>query len=56
MEKSNQKLTHKVAEKQEINPGKIIYIEIISEKKASYGGSKNWITIQDSDIKQNCLY
>ena len=30
----------------------MIYIEISSQKKPSYGGIKNWILIQDSDTKQ----
>ena len=50
--KSKQKLLHKVAEERNLKPGEMIYIDISSQKKLSYGGSKNWILIQDSDTKQ----
>ena len=30
----------------------IIYLDIISQKKPSYGFSKNYILVQDSDTKQ----
>ena len=39
-------------EERDLKPGKIIYIDIISQKKPSYGGSKNWVLIQDCDTKQ----
>ena len=50
--KNKQKLIHKVAEESDLNPGKINYLDLISQKKSSYGGSNNWILIQDSDTKQ----
>ena len=31
----------------------MIYIGMISQKKPSYGGSKNWILKQDSGNKNN---
>ena len=49
--KSKQQLIHKVAEERNLKPGKMIYIVITSQKKPSYGGSKNWILIQDSKTK-----
>ena len=51
MEKRNQKLQHKVAEESELKLGEMIYLDIISQKKPSYGGSNNWILIKDSDTK-----
>ena len=30
----------------------MIYIDIFSQKKPSYGGSKNWVLIQDCDTKK----
>ena len=47
-----QKLPRKVTEERDLKPEEMIYLEIISSKKPSYGGSKSWILIQDSDIKQ----
>ena len=52
MVKRNQKLLHKVADKRNLKPGESIYLDIISQKKPSYGGFKNCILIQDSYIKQ----
>ena len=54
--KRNYKSLHKVAEEHDLKPGEIICPDLISQKKPSYGGSKNRILIQDSDINQNCLY
>ena len=56
MSKSKHKLLHKVAEEHDLNPGEIIYLDIISQKKPSYVGSKNWILIQDSDTKQKLSF
>ena len=50
--KSKEKLLHKVAEERELQPVEMIYLDISSQKKPSYGGSKNWILIQDLDTKQ----
>ena len=47
MKKKNQKLLHKLAEERDLNPGEMIYLDSISQKKPSYGGSNNWILIQD---------
>ena len=41
-----------VAEERVLNPGEIIYLDLISQNKPSYRGPKNWILIQDSDTKQ----
>ena len=49
---TNQKLLPKVVEEKYLKPGEMIYLEIISQKKISYGGSKNWFFIQDSDTNQ----
>ena len=46
-EKIKKKCIHKVAEEHELNPREIIYLDLSSQKKPSYGGSKNWIYIQD---------
>ena len=51
MAKSNHKLLYKVAEERNLKPGKIIYIDISSQKKPGYGGSKNLILTEDSDTK-----
>ena len=48
-----QELLHKVAEEQGLNPGKMIYLDINSKKKPSYGGPKICILLQDLDTKQN---
>ena len=50
--KSDQKLLHKVAEEREIKTGKVIYLDLSSQKKLGYGGLNNWIPIQDLDKKQ----
>ena len=55
MTERNHKFQHKVAEERKIKPCEMINLDIISQKKPSYGGSKNWILIQDSDTKKNCL-
>ena len=54
--KINQKLLHKVAEESKFKLGEMIYIAISSQRKPSYGGSKNWILIQDSDTKQKWYF
>ena len=53
MSKSKQKFLHKVEEEHDLNPGKMIYLDINSQKIPSYGGSKNWILIQDSEKKDS---
>ena len=50
--KRKHKSIHTVAEERDLKPGKIIYIYIGSQKKPSYGGSKNWVLIQGCDTKQ----
>ena len=50
--KINQKLLHKQADERNLKMGKMIYLYLIPQKKPSYGGSENWILIQDSDTKQ----
>ena len=42
----------KVGKTREIKPGKIIYLDIIPQKKPIYGHYKNWILLQYSDTKQ----
>ena len=49
---NNQKTLRKVAEEQELNTGKTIYLDIFSWKKQGYGCSNNWILFQDSDTNQ----
>ena len=39
-------------EEHDLNLDKIIYIDLISQKKPSYGGSNNCIIILGSDTKQ----
>ena len=51
--KRNQKILHKVAEERDLKPGEIIYLDLLSQKKPSYGGSKSWVLIQDSDMNKN---
>ena len=51
-----QKLLRKLAEEKDLKPGKMIYIGISSQKKSSYGGSKNWNLIQDSATKQKWCF
>ena len=51
-DKIRHKLLRKVGEEHNLNQGKMIYIDIISQKKASYGGSNNCIIIQESDTNQ----
>ena len=48
MAKIKQKFLDKVAEERDLNLGEMIYLDIISQKKPSYGGSENCILIQDS--------
>ena len=54
--KRKQKLLHKVAEELTLKPGDIIYLDLISQKKRKYGGSTNWILIQESDKKANMVF
>ena len=54
--KIKHKLPRKVAEERDLNLGEIIYLDLISHKKPIYGGSKNWIRIQDSDTKQKWYF
>ena len=56
MSKIKKELLRKVAEERYLNPGEIININIISHKKSSYGGSKNWILIQDSYTKKRYFF
>ena len=49
--KSKHKFLHKVLEERDHKPDKLIYIDLRSQKKLIYGGSKNWIQTQDSDTK-----
>ena len=51
-EKSKQKSLQKVAEEGNLEPGEMIYIVISSQKKPSYGVSKNWVLIQDFNKKK----
>ena len=50
--KRKQKLLHKVAKERNLQPVEMIYLDISSQKKPSYGGYNNWILIQDLDTKQ----
>ena len=50
--KIEQKYLHKVAEERDLKPGETIYLYLISQKKSSYGGSKNGVLMKDSDTKQ----
>ena len=45
-----------MAEERDLDPGKIIYLDFITQKKPSYGGSKNWILIQDLDTRQKWYF
>ena len=40
-EKSKHKFLHKVTEERNLKPVEMIYLDLISEKKPSYGGSNN---------------
>ena len=55
MEKRNNKLLRKVAEERDLKTGEIIYLDLSSQNNLSYGGSNNWILIQDSDTNKNGL-
>ena len=48
MAKSKKKFLHKVSEERDLKSGKIIYLDIFSQKKPGYGSSKNFILIQNS--------
>ena len=50
--KKQEKYLRKVVEERDLNPGEMIYLNLSSKKRISYGGSKNWIIIQDPDTKQ----
>ena len=52
MAKINHKWLHKVAEERKLNTEKMIHLDLSSQKKPNYGGSKNLILIQDSQTKQ----
>ena len=56
VEKTIRKSLHKVEEERNLNPGKMIYLDLISQRKPSYGGSKNCILIQDSVIEQKTVF
>ena len=56
MEKIKHEVLHKVAEERDLKPGKMIYLDLSSQKKTSYGGSKNWILIQDLDTNQKLCF
>ena len=45
-----------MAEEHNLDPGKMIYTDISSQRKSSYGGSKNWVIIQDPDTKQKIVF
>ena len=50
------KWLNKVAEYRELKPVKMIYLDLSSQKKPSYGGSNNWILVQDSNTKQKWYF
>ena len=50
--KIKHKFLHKVAEVHDLKPGKMICIDIGSQKKPSYEVSNNWVIIKDCDTKQ----
>ena len=52
MAKIKHKLLYKVEEEHGLQPGEMIYLDISLQNKPSYGGSKNWILIQDLKTKQ----
>ena len=54
--KMKHKLLQTMVEERDPNLGKIIYLDLSSQKKLIYGGSKNWIPIQDSDEKQKSYF
>ena len=56
MDKVKQKMLPNVTEEQDLNPGEMIYLDLSSKNKTSYGGSKNWILIQNSDTKQKSSF
>ena len=45
-----------MAEECDLKPVKMIYINLISQNKPSYRGSKNLILIQDSDTNQTWYF
>ena len=45
-----------MADERDLKPGEMIYIGIISQKKPGYGGSKNWVLIQDCDKKRKWCF
>ena len=49
--KIKQKSLRKVAEDQDLNLGRMIYLDISSQNNPSYGGSNNWISPQDAGTK-----
>ena len=56
MPNENNKFMSKVAEEQDLNPGEIIYLDMISQKKPSYRSTKNWILIKDLYTKQKMVF
>ena len=54
MEKSTRNF-HIMAEERDLQPGEMVYLDISSQRKPSYGGSNNWIFIQDLDRKKSGL-
>ena len=44
-----------MAEERDLQPGEMVYLDISSQRKPSYGGSNNWIFIQDLDRKKRSL-
>ena len=50
--KIKHKSIEKVTEERNIDPDEMVYLDLISQKKPSYGGSKNWILIPTQKTKQ----
>ena len=42
-------------EGRDLNPGLMVHLDIISQKRISFGGYKNCIFLQDYDTKKNGL-
>ena len=45
-----------MVEERDLNPGERVYIEIISQNKLNYGGSKNCVLIQDCDTEKKLSF
>ena len=56
MAKRKHKSLHKVAEECDLQPSKMIYLDITSQKTPSCGSSNNWILIQDLCTKENSVF